>query len=264
MNRILPILLIALLLPLSAWAQSVGFVQLTSGRLKVFSDQGFKILDQPNQTLQVSADDQIQTAQDSRATLYLTQYGNAVQLYSLSIMRVQKADPGQTLLQVPAGKAYFKVDPLKNRAPFRVRTTNAMVGVKGTEFVVETDSRRTNLLTLKGKVTFEALNRAAQAISVSADFASQVMETALPLTPVAVPPDQIDSILKADTNAGWDVPGLSSGEPAPGAKKNGFQAEKARAQVDDPLAEVSSESTGSSYSSGPQASPVITWTITVE
>ena len=81
---------------------------------------------------------------------------------------------------------------------FKVRTVSAIVGVRGTDFVIATSGDSTNLLGLSGEVTLASPEVPDYEIPVLANEISHVKEGSGPSVPVTVSPDERDKIAKSD------------------------------------------------------------------
>ena len=81
---------------------------------------------------------------------------------------------------------------------FNVRTVSAIVGVRGTDFVIATSGDSTNLLALSGEVTLASPEVPDYEIPVVANEVSHVREGSGPTVPVTVSVEERDSIAKAD------------------------------------------------------------------
>jgi len=81
---------------------------------------------------------------------------------------------------------------------FKVRTVSALVGVRGTDFVIATSGDSTNLLALSGEVTLASQEVPDYEIPVVANEVSHVREGSGPSVPVTVSVEERDSIAKAD------------------------------------------------------------------
>ena len=105
-------------------------------------------------------------------------------------------------VKMTAGKARFLVKNLRRaksgRKRFRLRTANAIVGVKGTEFVSAVADGQTNLLTIDGEVTMANISTPEVEVEVKVNQASQIQQDGQPTTPVELPPKVIADIVKSD------------------------------------------------------------------
>ena len=81
---------------------------------------------------------------------------------------------------------------------FNIRTVSAILGVRGTDFVVATSGDTTNLMGLSGEVTLASPEIPDYEISVLANEVSNVREGSGPSVPVTVSPEERDKIAKGD------------------------------------------------------------------
>ena len=86
----------------------------------------------------------------------------------------------------------------RKKKRFNVRTVSAIVGVRGTDFVIATSGDSTNLLALSGEVALASPEVPDYEIPVLANEISHVKEGSGPSVPVTVSPDERDKIAKSD------------------------------------------------------------------
>ena len=96
---------------------------------------------------------------------------------------------------------------------FKVRTVSAIVGVRGTDFVIATSGDSTNLLALSGKVTLASPEVPDYEIPVVANEVSYVREGSGPSVPVTVSVEERDSIAKADGTDSFQEVEFGQSEP---------------------------------------------------
>ena len=96
---------------------------------------------------------------------------------------------------------------------FNVRTVSAIVGVRGTDFVIATSGDSTNLLALSGKVSLASPEVPDYEISVVANEVSYVREGSGPSVPVTVSVEERDSIAKADGSDSFQEVEFGPSEP---------------------------------------------------
>ena len=113
-------------------------------------------------------------------------------------------DSDQTEVEMPTGKARFKIKrklnrKKKQRRKFNVRTVTALVGVRGTEFVMGTSGASTSLLTLAGSVEMAAVAAPEIMVEVSIGEASKLDVGKAPTPPITVPPALQNSIVESDS-----------------------------------------------------------------
>ncbi|OGH04287.1 MAG: hypothetical protein A2557_10845 [Candidatus Lambdaproteobacteria bacterium RIFOXYD2_FULL_56_26] len=244
-SLLLPLLLVlslALCWGQSALAQEVGQLLLLQGKVKIQGPQGERMLSEVNQTLPVFAQDSLHTGTGTRAKLTLRSGAEQVDLFSETYLSLSTYEPGQSLLSLPVGKAKFLVNylGLATRPKFGVRTVNAVVGIKGTEFVLQSLGNTTNLLTLEGTVGFAAQSAPEITILVEKNQASQTLAATPPSPPVTVPQAVQENIAGSDSAdlAGWDAAGVKiepvSTDPTPEAKPTPKESSDPKGETQDP------------------------------
>ena len=105
--------------------------------------------------------EQILTGKNTRATIKMRGNEEEIRLRVDTLFKVNSLDPNRTEVDMPTGKARFKIKrklkrKKKGRRQFNGRTVAAIVGVRGTEFVMGTSGASTSLLTLDGSVEMAA------------------------------------------------------------------------------------------------------------
>ncbi|MDT8447816.1 MAG: FecR family protein [bacterium] len=207
---ILPLLLWLLLLWWAGagvlWAQEpAGFLSVQAGKAKLLRltpqvvSQTFAA---GNQNIPLQVGDQIQTDGAGQAQVLLREQKESIQLYPNGFLKVQDLGEQGTLLHLPIGKGRFSVQGGLNsgqRRVFRVRTSNALVGVKGTDFLVQSGRDRTSVVTLEGLVGFSNLQNLDFTIDIPAGTASKSVESEAPIAPVEVSPAAVEQILLPET-----------------------------------------------------------------
>jgi hypothetical protein len=96
---------------------------------------------------------------------------------------------------------------------FNVRTVSAIIGVRGTDFVIATSGDSTNLLALSGEVTLASSEVPDYEIPVVANEASHVREGSGPSVPVTISVEERDSIGKADGADSFNEVAFGQSEP---------------------------------------------------
>ncbi len=91
------------------------------------------------------------------------------------------------------------------RPRLAVRTVSAIIGVRGTEFVVATQGDSTSILTLTGLVGVASPDRPNVEIAVPANSVSQVKEGMSPTAPVEVAPAAQEAILQSDAPEAFET-----------------------------------------------------------
>ena len=96
---------------------------------------------------------------------------------------------------------------------FNVRTVTAIIGVRGTDFVIATSGDSTNLLALSGEVTLASPEAPDYEIPLVANEVSHVREGSGPSVPVTVSVEERDSIGKADGADSFNEVAFGQSEP---------------------------------------------------
>jgi hypothetical protein len=96
---------------------------------------------------------------------------------------------------------------------FNVRTVSAIVGVRGTDFVIATSGDSTNLLALSGEVTLASPEVPDYEIPLVANEVSHVREGSGPSVPKTVTVEERDSIAKGDGTDSFQEVEFGQSEP---------------------------------------------------
>jgi hypothetical protein len=208
-KTILLVVFVLLALPVSnIWAASVGDLLLEKGLVKVRRNNVDTIYRDQGQTVSVQNLDEIQTGFDTRVTIRLTGKDEAIELFSKSFFVVSNVNAEQSSVYMPTGKARFKITAKKRvrkgRRAFRLRTANAMIGVKGTDFVVGASDGDTSLLTLSGAVSFASLAAPDVEVEVGSNQASKIQASKPPTVPIDVPPQVREEVIQGDTTKAFE------------------------------------------------------------
>ena len=213
-------------------------LELHSGTVKLIRDGKSQIINNAGETFALQANDRLQTGKKTQITLYLKNRDNTVKLFSNSFFKLDDLAAEENSVALLTGKGNFNVKPLPKTSDaenaeaenskkgkklnkfgiklgaklaklkksklrgkkkrFNIRTVSAILGVRGTEFVVATGGDTTNLLALSGEVTLASPEIPDYEIPVLANEVSNVREGSGPSIPVAVSPEERDKIAKAD------------------------------------------------------------------
>jgi FecR-like protein len=196
--RIFPIFLIMLMISVSSMGNEL---ELIKGKVKIRSKGVDMIFDIAGQKVPIANGDQIQTGRDSQVKIHLQEQGDAIELQSFSIFKVAVGEENIDKMVLPVGKARFKVRKrtgLKKKR-FRVRTGNALVGVKGTEWVMSSGGGDTSVLTISGVVSLANILAPDITVDIPLNQASRIEQNKLPTTPVIVPPQVREQVIAADS-----------------------------------------------------------------
>ena len=100
---------------------------------------------------------------------------------------VKKASPARTQKKIAGSSKRKRGGLLARKKRFKVRTASAVVGVRGTEFVVAATEDSTNVLTVTGEVTLASAELPEYEITLPKSSVSKVTEGRTPSQPVSVP-----------------------------------------------------------------------------
>ena len=179
-----------------------------AGQVLVFSKKGSKI--------PLLLKDEVQTGAISNALIRLPKKDETIKLGSRSFFGLDNLTEDQTNVSLLTGKGQFKVTPKKmarkslrrkgkKRDRFKIRTVTAVVGVRGTEFVLGTSGSQTNLLTLSGMVTIAPVEAPEIEVEVPENQASQVQQGLAPTPPVPIAPEIQEQIVQEDSPQAFNV-----------------------------------------------------------
>lgn len=228
-------------------ATDIGTMVLKKGMVKLRRVGVDTIFKEVGKSISLSSLDEIQTGAESQVTIQLTAKGDNIELFSQSYFKIDSVDKKSSSVSMSIGKARFSIPksrrPLKrSRKRFRVKTANALVGVRGTEFVLATGAEETNLLTIEGSVTMASVTDPDVEVEVQENQVSQIRQDAPPTTPVTVAPSVRDNILNTDSPKAFQVvqfgTTVSVGEEKKDSQKKEEKKEEAK---EEPKAEKKEE-----------------------
>ena len=240
----------------AAWSVQ-NSLELHSGTVKIIRSGKSQILQKAGETYSLSANDRLQTGENTQVTLYLNDRDNMVKLFSHSFFKLDDISEQENNVALFTGKANFSVKPLpgssgagedeskigkkdkatarelkdklggdlkgslaklgksklsRKKKRFKVRTVSAVIGVRGTKFVLATGSfslNRADLLVLPEKEpgTKSEVNLANAKLleykeKVGSGEVSRVVEDRGPTFSKAAPLEVIARIVEAD---GYDI-----------------------------------------------------------
>jgi FecR-like protein len=175
-------------------ADSAGFLNLEKGIVKISRSGIILIYKKAGLKIPIYNLDQIHTGKNTFATVKLTSKDD-IELYPRSVLKISMDD-----IRMPLGKALFKIKKRKKtRKRLMIRTTNAIIGIKGTEFIVDTSEGLTNLFTLTGIVTMANINLPDVVVEIIDNYMSQVKKDLAPTEPIYVAPDLRNKIIAGET-----------------------------------------------------------------
>ena len=239
------LLLFAFLMVSSVGAASEVQLYLETGRVKVKNQGKVRFLSHSDPLnpliVELELGEQVLTGKNTRARIEMREKEEEIRLRVDTLFKVNSLDLDQTEVEMPTGKARFKIKrklnrKKKQRRKFNVRTVTALVGVRGTEFVMGTSGASTSLLTLAGSVEMAAVAAPEIKVEVSIGEASKLDVGKAPTPPITVPPALQNSIVEsdsADTFGEVSFPPAQDLEEAVAEQKEKEEAQKEEEQQEE-------------------------------
>ena len=237
--------LVAFLMVSSVGAASEVQLYLETGRVKVKNQGKVRFLSHSDPLnpliVELELGEQVLTGKNTRARIEMREKEEEIRLRVDTLFKVNSLDSDQTEVEMPTGKARFKIKrklnrKKKQRRKFNVRTVTALVGVRGTEFVMGTSGASTSLLTLAGSVEMAAVAAPEIKVEVSIGEASKLDVGKAPTPPITVPPALQNSIVEsdsADTFGEVSFPPAQDLEEAVAEQKEKEEAQKEEEQQEE-------------------------------
>ncbi len=183
-------------------ADSIGTLSLEKGTIRIRRTMVDQFYSEPSTKIAILNKDEIQTGFNTSAKLILKAKKDIIELFSNTFFKVSNISEKTDDVRMPIGKARFSINKSKRRLKkrrFRIKTANASINVKGTEFVIGSHEGSTNLLTISGIVTMANINTPEIVVEVKMNQVSQIRPNAQPTLPVVVPPKVKQVILTTDS-----------------------------------------------------------------
>lgn len=183
-------------------AQEIGTVELVQGSVRLKRTSHSEILKEPGTVKNLFRSDTLQTGPETVVRVELNDKEDEVELRSNSYLELSDIAPATTTVKLLTGKAGFKVSRLgriEGQRNFRVRTVHAVVGVRGTEFVMGVSGTQTSVLTLDGLVGLASIEAPEVVVDVSPGTASTVQVGYGATPPVPVAPEAQGEILRSES-----------------------------------------------------------------
>lgn len=213
MKKITILLIVFIVLPVFSYAAD-GVLTLEKGKIRVRHNLIDSIFSKKGQKIDVYNGDTIQTSLDTKVKIEFTARRDETILYSNTFFKIEEVSKDKSFVSLPIGKGKFKVKKsLKKRAKrrFRLKTAHALIGVKGTEFIVATEGKDTNLLTLEGIVTMSSVEVPNVMVEIPLHQASKVTGNSMPTAPVRVPKEVRQNIVRSEGTQAFE--NVSFGSP---------------------------------------------------
>ena len=263
------LLLFVFLMVSSVGAASEVQLYLETGRVKVKNQGKVRFLSHSDPLnpliVELELGEQVLTGKNTRARIEMREKEEEIRLRVDTLFKVNSLDFDQTEVEMPTGKARFKIKrklnrKKKQRRKFNVRTVTALVGVRGTEFVMGTSGASTSLLTLAGSVEMAAVTAPEIKVEVSIGEASKLDVGKAPTPPITVPPALQNSIVEsdsADTFGEVSFPPAQDLEEAVAEQKEKEEAQKEEEQEEEEQQEEQTEESSADEES-PEESDEVT------
>lgn len=216
--RVLSILTLAMMLALPAQAAMYGKFMVVKRDVKVRKKDGKESAAKVGAS--VYPGDTIVSGKDSRAKIVMSDR-NVIHISPDTVLKIKKyTNKGKIKnveLQLDQGKVRNNVENKYDgeKSKFIIKTPTAVAGVRGTQFITSFAKRTrvTEVVTLKGAVTFKSLKGNAKPVVVNKGFRSSAGEGQVAKPPQKVPKSALRSI---DRETSGRKPPK---EQRPGAKK---------------------------------------------
>ncbi len=183
-----------------------GVLFLKEGSVKIVDPKRTRVYTLPGARVPLLRGYRVQTGKNTKVYIRILIKPEVIELLSRSFFRMGKITSETSNMALLTGKGRFKVGKsrLKRKLKtgskrFHVRTVTALVGVKGTEFVVAATNVQTHLLTLSGTVSIAQVEMPDVEIYVPENRVSTVREQEPPTAPVEVTTELRREILSADS-----------------------------------------------------------------
>ena len=237
----------------SVGAASEVQLYLETGRVKVKNQGKVRFLSHSDPLnpliVELELGEQVLTGKNTRARIKMRGKEEEIRLRVDTLFKVNSLDSDQTEVEMPTGKARFKIKrklnrKKKQRRKFNVRTVTALIGVRGTEFVMGTSGASTSLQTLDGSVEMAAVAAPEIKVEVSIGEASKLDVGKAPTPPITVPPALQNSIVEsdsADTFGEVSFPPAQDLEEAVAEQKEKEEAQKEEEQEEEEQEEEQTE-----------------------
>jgi ferric-dicitrate binding protein FerR (iron transport regulator) len=191
------LLILVWLFSVSAFADSVSSLTVATatlikpkdGKIQIYRGNINQTFSSPvelqEEDLVTSSPDQIVLITLREGSLVTLAPASGVEVSKVAAAATVAGSVGSTTLRIDSGLADFQAAKIyKGNTRFRVKSKDATLSVRGTEFIAEQDSREVSLHTVSGSVEFESVGRPNDARIVKAGESTFLMNGALSPTQV--------------------------------------------------------------------------------
>ena len=163
-------------------------------------DNVTKIIREDFAKVSLKSGTRVHTGKDTSVKIKVRGKNQIIDLSSSVFFQLGRITKKLSSISLFEGKAKFKIRGKRTKKKkFLVRTVGAILGVKGTDFVVVTSAAKTNLLTLSGVVTMAPSSMPDVEIEVLVNEVSSVERDTPPTEPVTVTPEVMKEIVNSDS-----------------------------------------------------------------
>jgi hypothetical protein len=184
---------------------SLGKIVLVQGRAVIVHYHDKQVGYTAKQDMLLYQKDKILTLDNGRVSFQLND-GSQMSMASNATMTINKSvfDPVKkdrsVFMNMPKGKSRFTVRKLSSfrRSAVKIKTSTAIIGVRGSDFIVMASEQTTEIVTLDDTLleVNSLFDPSAEAVLIRAYERSEVQAQALPTQPEPVRPEDIDSIME--------------------------------------------------------------------
>jgi len=177
---------------------------LSKGSIEVIQDKKSTFYNQAGSKITLAPNQKIKTGANTSLIVDIKGSGDKVELFSYTTLFVPPKERIDTarMFYFPKGKIRFTFKKSKKAnkpRSIKIRTSTALIGVKGTDFVVNTNEKTSNLLTVEGIVSLANADRPNQEVIVTASQIAKVDKGNLPTKPIMISPEMTKKILSEDS-----------------------------------------------------------------
>jgi len=184
---------------------SLGKIVLVQGKALIIHYHDSLVGYEARQGTLLYQKDKLITLNNGRISFQLND-GSQMSMAANATMTINKSvyDPikgdRKVFMNMPKGKSRFTVRKLQNfrRSAVKIKTTTAIIGVRGSDFIITATEQTTEIVTLDDTVLElnSLFDPSAEAVLIQAYERSEVKSQALPTPPEPVRPEEIDNIIE--------------------------------------------------------------------
>jgi hypothetical protein len=190
-------------------SQNQDTITLSKGSFEVIRVGKTDHYDKPGTSITLLQYETLKSGKSSRLLVNFKEAGDTIELYSNTTLHLPpKETPTPQIFTIPEGKVrltFKKPKAGQKTRSIKIRTSSALIGIKGTDLIISTNEKTTNLLTLEGVVGLASLQEPVQEAIVTANQISKVDKGFLPTKPVTTTAEMIKNILAEDDTGSLNI-----------------------------------------------------------